>query len=131
MTDGERLEHFTLVMKASKEEMADEIICLRRENRELKERLEKEAAKEAERKSHQQRKSIKTRWKKLGAPVGHHGATRPKPDHIDKTIDQCKSLCPYRRDRLEDCRTWALAMGFCQFASGLVQDPAIEGTICP
>lgn len=94
MTDGERLDHLTLVMKASKEEMADEIIRLRRENRELKERLEKEAAKEAERKSHQQRKPIKTRWKKLGAPVGHHGATRPKPDHIDKTIDQYLDSCP-------------------------------------
>ena len=39
MTDGERIEHFSLVMKASKEEMADEIIRLRREVRELKERL--------------------------------------------------------------------------------------------
>jgi transposase-like protein len=94
MTDGERLDHLTLVMQASKEEMADEIIRLRREVRELKERLEKEAAKEAERKSHQQRKPIKARWKKLGAPVGHHGATRRKPEHIDKTIDQYLDSCP-------------------------------------
>ncbi len=42
MTDGERLDHLTLIMKASKEEMADEIIRLRRENRELKERLGKD-----------------------------------------------------------------------------------------
>ncbi len=94
MTDGERIDHLTLVMKASKEEMADEIIRLRRENRELKERLEKEAAKEAERNSHQQRKANKRRWKKLGAPIGHHGATRRKPDHIDKTIDQYLDSCP-------------------------------------
>ena len=94
MTDGEHIEHLALVMQASKEELADEIIRLRREVRELKERLEKEAAKEAERKSHQQRKAIKTRWKKLGAPVGHHGATRAKPDHIDKTINQYLDSCP-------------------------------------
>lgn len=95
MTDGEQIDRLTLVMKASKEEMADEIICLRRENKELKARLEEAAAKEAERKSRQyERKKIKSHWKKLGAPIGHHGATRPKPDHIDKTIDQHLDSCP-------------------------------------
>ena len=95
MPDGERIEHFSLVMKASKEEMADEIIRLRREVRELKERLAEAAAKEAERKARQyERKAVKARWKKLGAPIGHHGATRPMPDHIDKTIDQYLDSCP-------------------------------------
>src|SRR5277367_3966537 len=95
MTDGERIEHLGLVMQVSKEELADEIIRLRRENKELKARLEEAAAKEAERKSRQfDRKKTKSRWKKLGAPVGHHGATRPKPDHIDKTIDQYLATCP-------------------------------------
>lgn len=95
MTDVERLDLLTLVMKASKEEMAEEIIRLRRELRELKEKLAEEAAKDAERKSRQyEHKKIKARWKKLGAPVGHHGATRPKPDHIDKTIDQHLNFCP-------------------------------------
>ena len=95
-TAQEQIETTTLLLTESKEALVDEIIRLRREVRELKERLEKEAAKEAERKSREQdkHKPIKSRWKKLGAPVGHHGATRPKPDHIDRTIEQHLDSCP-------------------------------------
>jgi hypothetical protein len=45
MTDGEQIEHLSLVMKASKEELADEIIRLRRKVRELEEQLAQDAAK--------------------------------------------------------------------------------------
>lgn len=85
--------------------MAGEIIGLRREVKELKERLAEVAAKEAERKSRQhERRQPKGRWKKLGAPEGHHGATRPKPDHIDKTIDQHLDCCPdCGNTRLSSC----------------------------
>lgn len=95
MTDGEHINYTWLLLSASKEELAGEIIGLRREVKELKERLAEAAAKEAERKSRQyERSKPKARWKKLGAPVGHHGATRPKPEHIDKTIEQHLESCP-------------------------------------
>jgi transposase len=92
-TTEEQIATVTLLAE-SKEELVEEILKLRREVKELQERLEKETAKEAERKSHQKQHIVKSRWKKLGAPVGHHGATRPKPDHIDKTIDQYLDHCP-------------------------------------
>lgn len=96
MSDAkEQLERTGLLLTESKEELVDEILRLRRELRELKERLAEAAAKEAERKARQyERRKPKTRWKKLGAPVGHPGATRPKPEHIDKTIDQHLDSCP-------------------------------------
>lgn len=96
MTDAEHYDHTSLLLSASREEMADEIIGLRRENRELKERLAEIAAEEAEKKSREygRDKNVKARWKKLGAPVGHRGATRPKPDHIDRTVDQTLDRCP-------------------------------------
>ncbi len=96
MSDArEQIERTGLLLTESKEELVEEILRLRRELRELKERLEESAAKEEERKARQyERRKPKTRWKKLGAPIGHHGATRPKPDHIDKTIEQHLDFCP-------------------------------------
>ena len=91
----EQLERMGLLLTESKEELVDEILRLRRELRELKERLSEAAAKEAERKSRQyERRKGKARWKKIGAPAGHHGATRPKPEHIDKTVEQHLDCCP-------------------------------------
>lgn len=96
MSDAkEQSERMGLLLTESKEELVDEILRLRRELRELKERLAEEAAKEAERKSRlYERGKPKARWKKLGAPVGHRGATRAKPEHIDKTIEQHLDSCP-------------------------------------
>ena len=34
------------------------------------------------------------RWKKLGAPQGHPGCTRPIPSHIDETVHQTLESCP-------------------------------------
>ena len=72
MTDAEQLDHTSLILSASREEMADEIIRIRREVRELKEKMAEIAAEEAERKSREygRDQNVKARWKKLGAPVG-------------------------------------------------------------
>lgn len=96
MSDArEQLERTGLLFTESKESLVDEIIRLRRRVEALEEQLKEAAAKEAERKARQyERKGVKARWKKLGAPIGHHGATRPKPDHIDKTIEQHLDCCP-------------------------------------
>ena len=32
---------------------------------------------------------------KRGAPLGHPGTTRPKPDHVDETIDVTLQQCPF------------------------------------
>ncbi|MCG2726125.1 MAG: hypothetical protein L6420_07720 [Elusimicrobia bacterium] len=41
--------------------------------------------------------------KKRGAPIGHQGWTRPKPDHIDYTVKvSAPTICPYcKSDKLE------------------------------
>ena len=95
-TAQEQIEKTTLLLTESKEALVDEIIRLRRRVEALEEEAKKTAAKEAERKSREKDKHrpIKSRWRKLGAPVGHHGATRPKPDHIDHTVEQHLNSCP-------------------------------------
>ena len=87
----------------SKEYLVDEILRLSRENRELQEankrileELEKFKAKEQLRKANIEIKAKrpKKRWKKLGAPVGHPGTTRPRPEIIDHIVEQILENCP-------------------------------------
>ena len=91
----EQLERTGLLLTESKESLVDEIIRLRRRVEALEQEIQEAAAKEAERKARgYERSKPKGRWKKLGAPIGHRGATRPKPEHIDKTIDEHLDSCP-------------------------------------
>ena len=87
----------------SKEFLVDEILRLRREVRGLidklkktNEELEKFKAKEQLRKANIEikRSRPKKRWKKLGAPVGHPGTTRPRPEIIDHVVEQTLETCP-------------------------------------
>ena len=76
-------ERSKLLSEDNKETLVDEILQLRREVRELKEKLEKlterdQSQKATLGKAHKHKK----RWKKLGAPVSHPGCTRPKPEAI-------------------------------------------------
>ncbi len=77
----------------NKEALVDEVLRLRKEVRELKELLEKMKEKEAAKKQYPI-KRLKKRWKKLGAPVGHWGATREKPSQIDHVVEQYLESCP-------------------------------------
>ena len=91
----EQLERTGLLLTESKENLVDEIIRLRRKVEALEQQIQEAAAKEAERKARQyERSKPKERWKKLGAPIGHRGATRSKPEHIDKIINQHLEFCP-------------------------------------
>ena len=87
----------------SKEFLVDEILRLRGENRELQEankrifeELEKFKTKEQLRKANIEIKTKrqKKRWKKLRAPVGHPGTTRPRPEIIDHVVEQTLETCP-------------------------------------
>ena len=82
--------------------MIDEILRLRKEKEELEKQLEelKKQVKPAFIKVPVSKP--KKRWKKLGRPVGHPGCTRPKPEVIDRIVEQRLERCP-------DCRQETLS----------------------
>ena len=95
MQELENLERYKLLADDNKEALVDEVLQLRREVRELKDLLEKIKAKEAEKKSKEYPvRRLKRQWKKLGAPIGHRGATREKPTRIDHIVEQYLESCP-------------------------------------
>jgi transposase len=85
----------------------DRIRVLERENAELKAKLQalhrrqfksnKKKDKETEGKEDEGTSSSnEEKGKKRGAPAGHPGWVRPKPDHIDRTVDvPVPTICPH------------------------------------
>lgn len=95
MKELENLERYKLLADDNKEALVDEVLRLRKEVKELKELLEKIKAKEAAKKSKEYPiRRLKKQWKKLGAPIGHRGATREKPCHIDRIVEEHLEACP-------------------------------------
>jgi len=85
----------------------ERIRILERDNAQLKAKLEalhrrqfksnKKKDKETSQKEDEQTSSShKAKRKKRGAPVGHPGWVRPKPDHIDQTVEvPAPRICPH------------------------------------
>jgi len=95
MRELELLERYKLLADDNKEALVDEVLRLRRENQELKEILEAIRAKEAAKKAKEYPlRKLNKKWKKLGAPIGHRGATREKPARIDRIVEQYLERCP-------------------------------------
>lgn len=95
MKELENLERYKLLADDNKEALVDEVLQLRKENKELKELLEEIKAKEAAKKSREYPiRRLKKQWKKLGAPAGHYGATREKPTDINRIVEEYLEVCP-------------------------------------
>jgi transposase len=77
----------------------DRIRLLERENAELKAKLtavHQRQFKANKKKSGEPVASLSVGEKKRGAPVGHPGWVRPKPDHIDRTVQvPAPAVCPH------------------------------------
>jgi transposase len=90
-------------------ELTTELESLRDENATLKERLNVEvksrqiAEQEKQRQQRQQKRQRQHSEKKRGAPKGHRGATRTKPDHVDEhrlySLDHCPN-CSANKDNI-------------------------------
>lgn len=91
------IDHLHDALKAGE----DRIRVLERENAELKAKLQ--AWHQRQFKSNKkkcpneiEKTASPKQGKKRGAPVGHPGWVRPKPDHIDWTVDlPAPTICPY------------------------------------
>lgn len=84
LTEKSKEELIRIILE--KDKQVDELIA---KVRELEEKVKADRQKQFK-KAH----GPKKRWKKLGAPVGHHGATRPKPESIDHVVEQTLAQCP-------------------------------------
>jgi transposase len=85
----------------------ERIRILERENAELKAKLQalhrrqfksnkKKDTETSGKESEETSSSNKAKRKKRGAPIGHPGWVRPKPDHIDQTVDvPAPTVCPH------------------------------------
>ena len=82
-----------LWIEKTKDELIDIILDLQDKNKILQEEIEKLKEK-AKPRFARVAPLKKKRWKKLGAPKGHEGQTRPLPDHIDETVHQTLETCP-------------------------------------
>jgi transposase len=83
-----------LWIEKTKEELIDLVIQQQDQIKALQEKLEKLEQKQRSKLSKIFSAVRKKRWKKLGAPLGHPGSTRPMPSHIDETVHQTLSSCP-------------------------------------
>ena len=83
-----------LWIKKTKEELIDLVLEQQDRIKALEERLEKLEQKQRFKFSQLFSNVKKKRWKKLGAPIGHKGSTRPLPDHIDEIVHQRLNSCP-------------------------------------
>lgn len=102
-------EHLRIIDACGDElKLRDERIrMLERDNAELKARLQalhrrqfkpnkKKDAETGEEENEEVSSSNEGRKKKRGAPVGHPGWIRPKPDHIDRTVEvPAPTFCPH------------------------------------
>lgn len=92
-TEVHKLKHQVLELTSEIEKLVDE-------NNALKDRLNSEVksyqiAEEAkERQTRQKKRAEQKENKKRGAPKGHKGATRSKPEHIDETCLHSLDGCP-------------------------------------
>ena len=86
------------------EELRKSVRCLEKENAELKARIKlvhqrqfkSNKKKNEERTQEKENTSSGKKKKKRGAPVGHPGWGRNKPDHIDQTVNvPAPSICPH------------------------------------
>ena len=84
-------DKYLLLVEPTKEELVDELLRLREENEILKKKLE---TKNIFEKFAAEKKRLKVRWKPLGRPEGHPGATRIKPAQINHEIHQTLDVCP-------------------------------------
>jgi transposase len=77
----------------------DRIRLLERENAELKAKLtavHQRQFKANKKKGSEPVASLSAKEKKRGAPAGHPGWVRPKPDHIDRTVEvPAPTVCPH------------------------------------
>lgn len=94
--------HRVVLLTSSREELFDEILRLQKQNEILRQEVERlrgkletpsKSKKESEKKS-SGRSKPPHQW---GRKAGHPGCTRPKPDHIDREVEQTLQTCP-------DCR---------------------------
>lgn len=88
------LQRSFLWIEKTKEELIDLVIRQQDQIQALQEKLESLEKKQKSRLSKLFSAVKKKRWKKLGAPLGHPGATRPMPSHIDETVHQTLENCP-------------------------------------
>lgn len=88
------------VLNCDKLRRCARILELREENTNLRKQLEesKRQVDDLRRSLYGKKKksvSVPKEFKKKGAPFGHKGATRAKPEHIDEEIEVIPKICPY------------------------------------
>lgn len=102
---GEERPYRFILLTSEKEELVDHIIELEKENQRLKKenellreklKLPAKIRKEEEKKE-SRRPLPPERW---GRKAGHPGLTRPKPEHVDREVEQTLKACPGCRHRL-------------------------------
>lgn len=100
--DPDRLIEIIVQQARLIEQLREEIRRLKKENDDLKRRLE-----EVERTAHRQaapfrvdEKKRKKRRKRPGRAKGHPGAYRARPEHVDEEIDVPLTACPHCGDTL-------------------------------
>lgn len=101
---GEHLEHWKVrdIQQEELEKALEYIVELEKQNEELKAKLtalhrrQFKSNKKADRKTNENDKSHPEKKKSRGAPKGHPGWFRRKPDHIDKAvIVSAPDICPH------------------------------------
>ena len=91
LTEKSKEELIKIILEKDKQvdDLAQQLQKQNKKIQELEEKIKKDRQKQYK-KAHKP----KHRWKKLGAPVGHRGATRPKPEIINHVVEQTLAQCP-------------------------------------